>query len=140
MIASGVGAPDERLGVLVVGREEVADGFLQSDDGGEHAALELALGELGEHGLDGMEPGAGCRGEVEDPARVPDQPAPHLGMLVGGIVVEDHMGHLAGRHGALDRVEEAQELLVAVALHGAAEHRAVEDVARGEQVVMPLRT
>jgi hypothetical protein len=31
---------------------------LQGDDGGEHASFEPALGELGEHGLDGAQPGA----------------------------------------------------------------------------------
>jgi hypothetical protein len=36
-------------------------------------------------------------------------------MLVGGIVVEDHQDHLAGGHGAFDGVEEADELLMAMA-------------------------
>ena len=43
------------------------------------------------------------------------------------------MDQLAGRHRRLDRIEEADELLVPVALHAAAEHRAVEDVEGGEQ-------
>ena len=59
--------------------------------------------------------------------------AQHLGMLVAAVVVEDDVDHLAGRHRGLDGVEEAQELLVAVALHAAAEHRAVEHVEGGEQ-------
>ena len=37
------------------------------------------------------------------------------------------MDQLAGRHGGLDGVEEAQELLVAVPLHAASEHRPVQD-------------
>ena len=41
--------------------------------------------------------------------------------------------HLAGRNLALDRVEEADELLVAVALHAVADHGALEHVQRGEQ-------
>jgi hypothetical protein len=50
---------------------------------------------------------------------VPDQPWPHLGVLVGGIVVEDHVDHLTSRHGALDGAKEADALLVSVpvALH-----------------------
>jgi hypothetical protein len=32
-------------------------------------------------------------------------------MLVGGIVVEDHMHDLSGRHLRLDGVEEADELV-----------------------------
>ena len=43
------------------------------------------------------------------------------------------MDQLAGRDVALDRVEEAEELLVPVALHALADHRAVEHVERGEQ-------
>ena len=70
---------------------------------------------------------------MEDPARVLGQPTPHLGVLVGGIVVEDHVDHLAGRHGALDGIEEADELLVAVALHALADEAAVEHVEGREQ-------
>jgi hypothetical protein len=40
---------------------------------------------------------------------------------------------LAGRHGALDGIEEADELLMPVALHAASEHRAVDDIERGEE-------
>ena len=54
-------------------------------------------------------------------------------MLVGGVVVEDDVDDLAGRHLGLDRVEEADELLMAVALHVAADDGAIEDVERGEQ-------
>src|SRR5438067_9211086 len=43
------------------------------------------------------------------------------------------MDAFAGRDLALDRVEEADELLMAVALHVAADHGAVEHVERGEQ-------
>ena len=54
-------------------------------------------------------------------------------MLVGGIVVEDDVDQLAGRDRRARRVEEADELLVAMALHAAADHLAVEHVERGEQ-------
>ena len=43
------------------------------------------------------------------------------------------MDQLAGRDRRLDRVEEADELLVPVALHAVADDRAVEHVERGEQ-------
>ena len=61
------------------------------------------------------------------------QPGEHLGMLVGRVVVEDHVDHLARRNLALDGVQEADELLVPVALHAAADHGPVEDVERREQ-------
>jgi len=40
---------------------------------------------------------------------------------------------LSGRHRGLDLVEEADELLMPVALHVAADHRAIQHVERGEQ-------
>ena len=73
------------------------------------------------------------RGEVEGPARVAGEPRFDLGVFVGGVVVDDGMDQLAGRDRALDGVEEADELLVGVPLHAAAEHGAVEHVEGGEQ-------
>ena len=54
--------------------------------------------EFGEEALDGVEPGCGGRGEVEGPAGMAGQPCAHLGMFVGGIVVDDGMDHLSLRH------------------------------------------
>jgi hypothetical protein len=49
---------------------------------------------------------------MKDEARMPGASAQDLGMLVAAVVVEDHVDHLAGRDRVLDRIEEAQELLV----------------------------
>jgi hypothetical protein len=50
----------------MVGLVEIAiDGGLEVDDGSEDAALQSSLGQGGEEGLDGVQPGAGGRGEVE---------------------------------------------------------------------------
>jgi hypothetical protein len=49
-------------------------------------------------------------------------------MLVGGVVVDDGMDDLASRHGGFDRVEEADELLMAVLLHATANDTAVQHV------------
>ena len=54
-------------------------------------------------------------------------------MFVGPVVVEDGVDDLSGRDGGFDGVEEADELLVAVLLHAASEHHAVEHVEGGEQ-------
>src|SRR3954470_20848813 len=129
----GVCGPGEGLGVMVGLVEIAVDGGLEVDDGAEHAALQSALGERGEEGLDGVEPGARGRGEVEGEARVAGEPGQHLGLLVGGVVVENDVDDLAGRGRRLDGVEEADELLVPVALHAATEDGAVEDVEGGEQ-------
>ena len=54
-------------------------------------------------------------------------------MFMGGIVVENDVDRLAGGHLALDGIEEADEFEVAVALHAAADHRAVEYAGGSEQ-------
>ena len=47
-------------------------------------------------------------------------------MFVGGIIVEDDVDELASRGLALDSIAKTNEFEVAVALHAAANHRAVE--------------
>jgi hypothetical protein len=64
---------------------------------------------------------------VDDEALVPVEPGADLGMLVGGVVVEDDVDHLAGRHLGLDRVQEAHD---GGALRVAADDGPVEDVDR----------
>ena len=53
-------------------------------------------------------------------------------MLMGGVVVDDGVDGLSHGNLFLDDIEETDELLMAMALHVAADHRAVEDVHRGE--------
>ena len=78
--------------------------------------------------------------EVEDEPLVPGKPGANLGMLVGGIVVEDDVDDLADRYLSLDRVQKADELLMAVALHAAPENGSLQHIERGEQGggAMPL--
>ena len=61
-----------------------ADGLLEVGDRFEDAAPDLPAGDDGEEAFDGIEPGCGGRGEMEDPARVIGEPLLDLGMLVGG--------------------------------------------------------
>ena len=68
--------------------EEAVDGGLEVDDRAEDAALQRPLREFGEGALDGVEPRTRCRREVEGEALVAIEPLAHLGMLVGGVVVE----------------------------------------------------
>src|SRR5690242_5686307 len=68
-------------------------------------------------------------------------------MLVGRIVVDDGVDHLSNRDLHLNRIEEADKLLVAMTLHVAANDGAIEDVEGGEQrggavtlcVIVPAR-
>jgi hypothetical protein len=57
---------------------------------------------------------------------MPGQPFLYLGMFVGRVVVDDGVDRHSHRHPRLGGVEEADELLVPVALHVAADDGAVE--------------
>ena len=70
---------------------------------------------------------------MKDPAWVAGEPGFDLGMLVGGVIVEDGVDHFAGRDGALDAVEKADEFLMGMALHAAPMHDAVERVEGSKQ-------
>lgn len=70
---------------------------------------------------------------MERPVGMSAQPFDHLGMLVGSVIVEDGVNRLASRDLALDGVEEADELLMPVALHTAADDIALQDIEGGEQ-------
>ena len=113
--------------------DEAVDGGLEIDDRGKNSAFQPSFGESSEEALDGVEPGTGRRCEVKGEARVPVEPFAHLGMFVRGIIVEDHMHALAGGRGGIDGVQENDELLMPVAGHVSPDHRAIEDVERGEQ-------
>ena len=64
---------------------------------------------------------------------MPCQPLAHLRMLVGCVVVDDGVDRLSGWHLRFDGIEEADELLMPVVLHVAADDGAVEDIESGEQ-------
>ena len=49
------------------------------------------------------------------------------------------MDDLAGGDVGFDRIEKADELLMAMALHAATDDLAFQDVERGKQVVVPCR-
>ena len=61
------------------------------------------------------------------------EPDAHLGMLVGGVVVEDDVYGLTGRQFGVDGVEKADELLMPVSLHVPADDFAIEHVEGGKQ-------
>src|SRR6516162_5268923 len=61
------------------------------------------------------------------------QPGPHLGVFVAAVIVEDDVDDLAGQDLSLDRVQKADELLMPVPLHAAADDLAFEHVEGGKQ-------
>jgi hypothetical protein len=83
---------------------------------------------------------------MKSPARIASQPLLDLRMFVGGVVVDDGVDRLAFWHGGLGSIEKADERLMAVALHAAPDHRAIENVEGGKQsrcaialVIVPQR-
>ena len=128
-----VGSPGEGFWVFVGFGDEAIDGGLEINEGVEDAALEPPSGEFGEEAFDGVEPRRRCWREVEDKPLVTIEPIADLWMLMGGVVVEDDMDGLVFGDLGVDHVEEADELLVPVALHVAPNHGSVEDIQGGEQ-------
>lgn len=70
---------------------------------------------------------------MESPARLSVEPRPDLGVLMGGVVVENGVDDLAGWDGALDSIAKADELVMAVTLHVAADDCAVEYIECGKE-------
>ena len=114
-------------------RRIAIDGGLQVDDGVKASAPDAFSCQGGEEGFDCVEARSGCRRDVEPPAGMAHQPLLDLGMLVGGVVVDHSFDQFSGWHLTLDGVEEANEFGMAVALHAAADHGAVEHVEGGKQ-------
>src|SRR5271154_993482 len=61
------------------------------------------------------------------------EPGANIGMLVGGIVIENDMDDLTGWNLHLDGIQKSNEFLMTMALHIAADDCAVENVESGEQ-------
>ena len=103
-------------------RDEAVDGGLEVDNASEDTALQSPLGKFGEEPL-----------EVEGEARVSVEPLTHFRMIVSGVVVEDHVHDLSDRHLRLNGVQEADELLVTMALHTLANDLAFESEVAKQQ-------
>ncbi len=110
-----------------------SDGCLKVGDGFENAVSDGPLGQDREEILDSVELRSGCWGEMVSPTRIVRQPFQNLRMLARGVVVDHGVDHLSDRNGALDGVEELDQLLMAVVRHAAPDDRAVKHVERGEQ-------
>ncbi len=87
----------------------------------EHTAFQPPFRELGEEALDGIEPGGRGRREVEMEPWMTLQPCLDLVVLVGRVVVDDEMDFPVLWGLAIDLVEEADELLMSVALYALAD-------------------
>ena len=76
---------------------------------------------------------------MEGEALMAVEPGAHLGMLVGGVVVEDDVDGLTGRQFGVDSVEKADELLMPVTLLFLPMTMPSSTLRAANSVVVPLR-
>ena len=68
---------------------------------------------------------------MKDKPRMPGKPGVHLGVIVGRVIIKNNMDYRSDRDVGLDRIEKADEFLMAVALHAAADDLAFQHIERG---------
>src|SRR5436309_7691309 len=105
----GLGLPDEGFGIDIVVLQVGLNGRLEISHAFEDAAANGILCNEAEEALDLIEPGGGGRGEVEMDTLMPSQPRLDVGVLVGGVVVDDQMQVQVLGGIAVDGLEEAQD-------------------------------
>jgi len=128
-----IGGPCKWFGALVGFSDEAINGGLEIDERMEYTPVEPSLGEFGEEALDGVGPRTGCGREVEGEAAMTIKPGSNFGVFMGGVVVEDDMDRFVCRNLGIDDVQEADELLMPVALHVASDDCPIENIQCGEQ-------
>ena len=119
--------------MCVVVFEVVVNGGFEFGDGGEDTATNALLSDQTEEALDLIEPRGRGGGEVQVKAGVLGQPGLNVGVLVGGVVVEDQVEIKCLRRLPVDGPQEAQELVMTVAPHALSDYRTGGDIERGKQ-------
>src|SRR5450432_357505 len=129
----GAGGPLEGLWVLVSMLDPLVNRGLEFGDVVEGSSPDALASDFGEEPLDEVEPGTGCRGEVQCEAFVSHQPPFHGRRLVGGVVVEDQMQiEMCGRL-AVDCFQKRQELVCPMACQTFADDGTGRHIERGEE-------
>ncbi len=129
----GTCRPCERLRVLVSMLDPFGDRRLEFGDIVEGSSPYTLSGDFGEETFDHVEPGAGCRREVQLEAPMSCQPVLHGRRFVGGVIIEDQMQIEMGGRLSIDLFEESQELVCPMAWHTFADNRARCHIERGEE-------
>ena len=124
--------PDEGLGVVVPGFHPSADVRLERLHGTVVAADQEVSGDKGEEPFDLVDPAGVGRREVHVEPRVSLQSLADGGVLVGSVVVAD-LVDLSTRIGALDRVQERNEIGARVPLGAATMDFPARHFESGEQ-------
>jgi len=102
-------------------------------DAAKDAAAQPVLGQVAEESLDHVQPRAACGREVHVKAGMAAEPALDLGVLMGGVVVHDHVDLLFGRDDVVDDAQKLQPLLVAVPVLAHGDDIALHSIQSGEQ-------
>ena len=129
----GFGGPDEGLGAFIVMVDVVEDGCDQLLDTAKDSATQAIFGQVAEESFHHVQPRAAYGREVHVEAGMASEPALDLGMLVGGVVVHDHVDLLFGRDDAVDDAQKLQPLLVAVPVVAHGDHFALQRIESSEQ-------
>ena len=85
---------------------------LEFGDAAEHAAADGVFGDQAEEPFDEIDPRGRGRGEVKVEAGMALEPRLDLGMLVGGVIVDNEMEIKLFGRAAIDGAQEAQEFLM----------------------------
>src|ERR687891_712218 len=125
--------PHERGGVRIREIYVPANGLLQLARTAVDAPAYLLLRQRGEPSLDEVDPRRAGRGEMHVEARMPHQPPPNRGSLVGAVVVEDQVHIEFGGHRGVDRAEEVPKLAGAMPMVKLAQDPPAPRLERREQ-------
>lgn len=130
--------PYEGFWVRVSMIEPFDDGGLEFGNAAEDASAYSLASDLGEQTLNEIEPGRGCRGEVQLEARMTLEPTLHGRRLVCGVIVEDQVEVETRQRLFVDPPQEFQEFLGTMARQAFTDDLASCNVERGEQRRSPM--
>src|SRR5271168_1699328 len=109
---AGFGGPDERLGMFIMTVDVLVDSCDEFLNATESSAAQPIFRQVAEEAFHHVQPGAACGSEVHAEAGMASKPTLDLGMLMGGVIVDDHVDLFAGRNHVVDPAQEFQPLLV----------------------------
>jgi len=120
--------PDERLGVAVMLFDVLHDRLDQLGYGLEYTPPNTLVGDISKPAFDQVKPGTGSRDEMNLEPRMAFEPALHLLVFVGAIVVANQVNRQILLHALINQVQELEPLLVAVPRHTFADDLAFHHV------------
>lgn len=129
----GGSGPPERFGVSVVEFDVIVDGIDEFSDRIVGPSSDPFVCDLGKEPFDEVKPGTGGWHEVEVESQVLGEPGLHGWVLVGSVIVEDHVQVEIARRFPVDFFEKGEKLFVPMSLFARTDDGAVEHVERGKQ-------